>query len=245
MSYKYFPKIRKSKFDNFTRPSKVAKAIASVSKIPLNPIQRKQVLKLAQTDEEVKEYDQYIPQIFYFGTTAQANLTVRPMLNMAQALGDNARVGDELKLKSIMLRMSFYNNYGAGSNPSNSARLIIFQYTANTQIPDMTQMFTGGTAVNIFSHLNTDHKDIYHLLYDRTFRTNGAFGAIGTQSSPDTLSRNLVLKVPLKYAKKRIQYLNATVNTTNQIYFAVLGEYGSNTLNPYLTCAYQVKYTDS
>lgn len=225
-----------------------AKAKAMVSKVPLNPVQRKEVKKIAEADEEIKEYNQGIPTILYFGTTAQANATLRPMINAAQAIGDNARVGDQITLKSIKLRISFYNQFGAGSNPENSARLIIFQYKANNTVPDLSVMFTTGAnsgQVNIFSHINTDQKEIYHLLCDRLIQTNGTFGAVGAQSAPNALSKNLVMYVPLKYVKKKIQFINATVNAVNQIYFAILGEYGSNTLNPYVTCDWQVKFTDA
>lgn len=218
------------------------------SKISLDKEINKVAKKVVAKTEEFKQYVAGLAVQVYFGTTAAADATYRALVTPIQGFGDNNREGDELRLRSLTLRISFFNNLGAGSNPTNYARLVIFQFLQSNAIaaPSMADMFINGAGagnVNIYSSPNIDRKSIYRILYDKTIFTAGAQGA-STSVAPN-YAQHMVVRVPLKYAKKNIQFINATINSVNQIYFVVLGEQGSVANNPFYTADWNVRYTDS
>jgi hypothetical protein len=213
----------------------------------LNPVQRKQVKRLVAADDELKYYASGITATPFYGTSTGS--TPISMITVAQNLGDNDRIGDSIKLKSLNLRMSLVNGRGATSNLYNDARLVVFQYkqTNSVTAPNLANMWlTGGATgnINVFSSRNIDFLQTYHVLYDRMIKLQGDPAAPG-----DIINTNynqfIKVKVPLKYANKTIQYSGASVNCTNQIYFMVLGTFGTVATNPTFQADWDARYTDA
>lgn len=207
----------------------------------------RKIIKYEKTKEvEDKQFAAGKSIVAYFGTTTQATNTLQSLLDMTQGTADNQRVGDEVTLKHIQFRISFGNNSGTGSGLYSYARLVIFQYKqTNATAPNISNMFLNGAGtaqVNIYSAINIDHQSTYTVLYDKVFKTVGALGT-GT-SIPDSYTSFHRINIPLKYAKKRIKYIAGGSNCMDQIYYVILGEQPSVSLNPYHSADWTIRYTD-
>lgn len=204
------------------------------------------VKKELKDDEEEKQFQVGGNSIAFYG--ALAGITFSPLCIPAQNITDSTRVGDAIKLRNVTLKIGLYNGTGGGANTSNFARIVIFQFNQDvvSGTPLASNMFINGggaAAINVFSSRNHDFLHIYHVLYDKTVRLVGGVGATTSVSSQYT--QFLTIKVPLKYAKKKIQYTGASVFAINQLYLCVLGDQGSVAVNPTYTYDCVTKYSDA
>lgn len=236
---------RKGKKTGKTIPLK-AKAQAMVSKVPLNPIQKRQVHNLIKRDDELKQFAQGANSLPYFNAGGSI---IQALILPTQGVGDNQRAGDTIKISSIKFRYQVTNGTGAGSNPSGLHRLVFFQYNMpNTvTLPTAATMFltgAGAGTVNAYSTPNRDYTHIFKVLSDTTFRTVGGIGA-GTTALPANYSHSGSVYVPIRRAIKKIQFVSGNTTCVDQIYFLLMSDAPSNTINPQLSWDCNVRFTDA
>lgn len=234
----------KRRYRRSRRQGKYTKKAATLAPKTANAV--KKIVKYEmKKEDEAKQFQSGVTSQVYYGTTAGATATLKALIVPDQGVADNQRVGDSIKLKMLTIRITFFNNYGMTANPANLGRLIIFQYKQSNTVsaPLLSNMFITGSGsgeVNVYSSQNRDNAHIYTILYDRPFFTAGSGGSSATES----YQRHMVIKVPLKFAKKQINFLAGGVNATDQIYLCVLGEQGTVGSNPFCTYDWMIRYTD-
>lgn len=188
----------------------------------------------------------------YSGTAAvrQYDLTA-----IAQGVLDTQRDGDEIYLKHIKIRLFVCNQETVTSNDYVNWRVFVFQYMDNplsgaTQNPNianflLTSNANGGT-YGAFSSRNQDHFSSYHVLYDKFFRTVLGGKANSPGDNP-AYATSFVINVPLKYAKRKVEYVAGSVNGPNHIWMLITtgqADVGAAN-NPFFLFDATVSFTDS
>jgi len=216
------------------------KAKALISKVPLNPIQRRQVKKLVEQPMEHKHHtvDAVYTQMD-FATVRQYLLTAVPQV---AAIGnDQTREGDQITLKSIDVRLLLQNGINLTTSPPGTTwRIVIVQdknYNSSGTINPL-EVFnedTNSTLAGWSSHRNVDHLGTKIILYDKTFVTS-----IYTNND-----RMIHVKPNMKYCKKTIQYnAGSTTNQEGGIYILLMNN-SNATIDPYFTFQSRITYTDA
>lgn len=173
------------------------------------------------------------------------------MTSPASGLLDSNRVGDEITLKSLKVMIEAVNGTGANSYQNVNWRVIVFQYKSQDNAPTQQELFVPtannfpSPAVGTFSAFNIDYKNVYNVLYDKIFRTTGTNGLAATAAQSTHSSNLLRFSVPLKYAKKKIQFEAGTQNTINGIWIMVITDKDSVAVNPQCKIESICRYTDS
>lgn len=181
----------------------------------LNPIQKKQVKRLAERKEELKYFltNQALADISNAGTIL--DLTLVP-----QGQTDTTRVGDQLTLcGTLELRGTLQSQVNTVTSQRSLCRTIIFQWKSNT-VPVVADILLVGPsgATDVYSHYNHDQRQMYTVLHDSIHKLVGN-GAAGLAWNPD-VHKILYIKVPLygKKGAKTLQYAGATTAGTNHVY---------------------------
>lgn len=210
--------------------------------------QKREVAKISkQVEYKAAEHKQYANGQAYvsiYGASAGSNTT--HLTTVSQGNSDSTRLGDELTLKAIHLRLNIFNGQNATCNPFNNTRVIIFQYKSPDNTPDVTKLLLngGGTGTrNAFSSFDIDYKGTYVVLFDETYTTHSTNVANGT--IPSDFSIFAKISVPLKYCKKRIVYQNGTTISNNGVWLTVIGDQPSIASNPAFQYDVNVTFSDS
>jgi len=218
-------------------------AKAKVSQ-PMYKALKSLVHKEVKKDVETKQHTDGFTYTACYG--AIAGTITDHITDIAQGVTDTTRVGDELTLKHIQVRGTVFNG---ATNNTNDIRIIIFQYKNSDNTPIMDNLLQNsiisGATRSAYSARAQDFMNEYVVLFDKVWHTEiGIPGATNTGTSGQ-YSHYVNFTVPLKYAKKKIQYEAATNAAVNGIYVMVIGSQASGASNP--TCALQwaVSYTDS
>lgn len=220
-------------------------------KEPLSQAAKKQVAKIAkkvtEKETEAKQNSGAIAAtIVYNG----AGYLLDDLTDtISQSLTDSGRIADQIVLKSIELDIFFNNTVGAGTNAFVNWRVIVFQFKSKS-VPVPTDMLittvaNDGTNIGSFSSYNIDFKDVYHVLYDKTFMTAGT-NTVAYAGPVINQFHKLKFKVPMKYAQKKIQYEGGTNTALNGIWLFVTQDHQSAGvgLNPTVKFHYKVTYLD-
>lgn len=147
---------------------------------------------------------------------------------------DITRIGDHIKITGLELR--------AIMNPASTNvhhRLILFQWKPNSQLvgptgPNILTYYTTNNSQSVLSPYYNDYENQYTILYDKTFEAS---------NSVEDLCNTIVMKVPLKYAKRDLQYYSTTTAGSNHIFLlAVTNSSGTNSTISYVSRLY---FTDS
>jgi len=230
----YKKKTFKKKSDGLTE--KQAKTVAKIAK--------KVTLKAAETKEQ--SYG-IVPVTIFDG----AGSLLSNMTSIAQAVGDNSRIGDEVTLKDISVRMNFSNGTGINSNHWVNWRVIVFQYNDKDNVPNPNEMLkttvaNEGNTYGTMSSRNIDYMSVYNILYDKTIQTTGTQGLAYTGDADSSGHFKFhSFKVPLKYAKKKIRYeAGATADAINSIFMLITTDRSTVGTNPTVKYNVDVHYTD-
>lgn len=175
---------------------------------------------------------------------------ISQLTNMAQGVADNQRVGDEATLKWLRVHMFFSNQAGATANPYTFFRVVIFQYHRSDNAPQIAELFlvssaNGGATYGTFSSRNIDYMGIYNVLYDKTIKTVQGAANAANYGANSSYAQELQIRVPLKYAKRKIQYLAASTTSTNGIYILITTGQVSTATDPVTAYTATVGFTDS
>lgn len=172
------------------------------------------------------------------------------LTNMAQGINDTQRDGDEVNIKWLTLRIQLYNGIGVNANVNVNWRVLLFQYNANDNDPDLEEIFlsaaaNGGTVPGTWSARNIDYLNLYNVLVDRVYHTEQGLNNALNYGTSGKLIVNKVIKLPMKYVKKKIQYQAASTTANNGIWLCVTTGQGDVTDNGQIIYTSAVGYTDS
>lgn len=218
----------------------------------LNPLQKRAVRKIAKKEldsrEEFKQFSKSVaatPVTDGVGGEFLSQLT-----EMTQNVGDNARVGDEVYISSIKLQCLFSMQTGVNSTEFCHFRLIVFQYKAHDDTPSISELLltsnlNGGTTYGTYSAYNIDYKPIYHVLLDKVVRCEYGVPNASNYGNTGLLTQHKTYNIPLKYAKRKIQFKSASTNANNAIWLLVTTNLGNITSNPVFGYQCSIRYTDS
>jgi len=174
------------------------------------------------------------------------------MLLIPQGATDSTRMGDRLKLKSLHLNIRLKGPQSLVAPHGQAIRVIVFQYkapstTAVPLTPNINQIILQDVVTGVRSALSfrdIDHKQAYTMLYDKTFTTNSQLTAVGNAES---WLKVIKTKIPLKYAKKDIQYSAGGKESSNPIWVGFIGSeptFGAGA-NATIGLEWRVRFTDS
>lgn len=229
-----FKKYKKRKFTKKLSPA-TARAVKHI------------VTKEIAKSSEMKQYTASVTPVSIYG--ASAGGTMSHLSDMKQGVLDSERTGDEVNIKGLDLNVLCYMNIG---NEYNDIRILVFQYTSTDFSPSFSELFIAsnivgaGAQVNAFSHFNIDYKDVYNILYDKTVHLERGIVNAANYAENGKYWRTVRIKVPLKYAKKIIQYSAASTDALNGIWFAAIGSSAQIAgQDPKVSINYALRFTDS
>lgn len=180
---------------------------------------------------EVKEYQNRITgnAFTYAGDIGT------PLTGIAQGYtGDGTRVGDELTLRNMRLKILITNP--SGTNAPTLNRVIVFQLKNN---PD--SIVTVGSTINLIldstgvgtvtapmSPFDINNRNAYRVLYDKTFVINQMSGP-GTSASNSAQIKYLNCNIKFPQGAKKVEYSVGTGNITrNETYIMVISNTSSS-----------------
>lgn len=200
---------------------------------------------------KIQETKQHAYGIGYTAFYSGVGRILQHMTNITQGTGDTQRIGDEITLKHCYVSFSIQNNSGAAAQPFTDARVIVFQYNSNDITPNELELLLGAQAtagaISSYSARNIDYLGVYNVLYDKTFHLSYGVPNANNYAQTDSYSVWKKVKIPLKYAKKKLQYMNGvgTNESTNGLYLFVTSGNGIIAANPTFAAEWVVSYTDS
>lgn len=175
--------------------------------------------------QELKYYDETLSDFIDY------NGAVYCLTDMAQGLGDSQRVGDKISIKSMLIRGTL-----AEADLRNIIRIIIFQWypvdSASAPVP--AQILQAIGTWGIVSPYIHDTRNQFGILVDKMYNLN-------TSSTP---YRPFEIRVPLKYAKKSVNFNAAGLFGSNHICALVITDSSAST-HPTVSFYTRVYYTDS
>jgi len=214
--------------------------------------QKKAVVQIAKTvNNKAAEHKLYAKSVSSAVVTDAAGFRAEEITTVPQGVLDNNRVGDEITIDHIDIRMMLQNYLGINGYGDVLWRVFVFQYNDNNNTPDIDQLLLTSTAnignvAGSYSARNIDYLRSYNVLYDKTFQTFGSNGAVVTPGYDYTDAKKLVhIKVPLKYAKKKIQFEAGTATATNGIWMLVTCDKDIVANNSTIRYMVSTGYTDS
>lgn len=167
------------------------------------------------------------------GITTDYNGAVRRITNIAQGLADYNRVGDQLTMSSITLRIALTNE----SDVYNNCRLIIFRWNDDDStaapVPGTLLTDVGYTSAPIspwvFDNMRSGK---FKVLYDKLFDVNAELST----------AVRFPLKVHLK-VKNNIKFVGGSANGIGHIYYLIVSDSSTST-HPIFNVAAQMFFKD-
>lgn len=169
-----------------------------------------------------------------------------PLTTIAQGTSDTERVGDQLTMKSIYVKMAIYPPSVSINKESNFVRVIAFQWKEVTNIsgsigPIPDDILSTPGAIDLiycqYAHDNIGKK--FTILYDKTFTiTNSETGGQYSQ-------KMINFRIPLKYAKRKVSYVGGSSGDAfNHFYLMTLSD-SAVTNHPTVTFTARMHYIDA
>lgn len=209
----------------------------------LKPAQKKMVKKIAKSllskNVEIKYAETASPAVdqqFGIGGGAYSQ-DVMLIPQATSPVTDSARVGDRLFLKSMQWRFTINSQT---TNGFDAFRCIVVQYHPSSTTYNVANILLNGPSGGLdpWSMYNHDYRESYTILYDKTFSSQCNLAA-------DDNTINKHVHVPLKYAKKQIQYVGGSVAGQDHIFLLVLGRRTVGANGAVITSQVRVYFSDS
>lgn len=228
MMKKTYKKTKKDYYNLKKLSAPVAKAVTKIVKDKI------------YAASEHKWYGAGFTPVSTFGSATGYNQ--QGMITMAQGIGDNQRTGDTITLRSIQCNVRM-NAVAATVGAVQHIRVLVFQFKMNNSAgiaPTVTDMLvndvSAGGLKTANSFFNVDFIRQYVILYDKVITV-----IQGTNKNV----YNLKFRVPLKYARKKIQFNAAGTNSDGNIWIATIGSEPTLVANITTAAEYRVRFTDS
>jgi hypothetical protein len=193
-------------------------------------------------DVEHKHHDVFQPFVgLYIQGDYQFCLTTIPQ--QGAVANDTTREGDELIIKAITVRLNLRNNInGALSGDTNDSTLwrimIVQDKSHNTTglINFSSVLNQAGGSYNTASLRNVDRQGDMIVLYDKIHKTEYL----------KDLNKFQIIKVNLKYMKKKLEFSNALgTSNTGGIYLLAMCDSANLIADPDFSYSSRVIFTDS
>lgn len=163
---------------------------------------------------------------FYVTNQGGVNITstwaVAKAALISQGTADEDRTGDRITwCGNIEMIINVINATGVNSDLYNNCRFILFQWHPNdSTAPTASNILLNGVtgSVDTSSHYSHDNRQLFTILWDRTFKTVGNFQGAGTPGTSDSQSGIVHFTIPMMRAKKQVQFLSGSTAGTNQLY---------------------------
>jgi len=207
--------------------------------MPLSKVQKKQIKDIVAVDMEFKHHT--VPVAYVQNDTLTPKyylLTAIPQQTVVAT--DQVRIGDQVKIERIEVRISFNNQAIATAAPSCNWRVLLVQdknYN-NTGVLTLLDVFTADpnhVFAGALSCRNRDHLGTKIILYDKSFSTGIYFNT----------GKIFTIRPNLKYMKKKIQYTaGSTTNQEGGVYLVVMND-SLSADDPYHSFEARVIYTDA
>jgi len=224
----------------------VAKTEAK-ARLPRNTVKavKRIVKKENKKNTEFKQHSNGVSQsTFYSGAgSAMIHLT-----DVAQGATDTTRIGDELTLNHIQIKLLLRNGLTNTSNELNTVRVMIFQYKSQDFTPLYTQLLLtnvpAGGVQGSMSSRNIDYLNTYHVIWDKTFQLGYGSPNALNYGNGSNFVKYLNFSVPLNRIKKKIQYIAASANPVNGIWMMIISNSASVATNPTYACTWTIGFID-
>jgi hypothetical protein len=140
-----------------------------------------------QQEVELKWYDRAEIDFAFIDNAG----TIYSLTNtIAQGVGVNQRIGDEIKLKSLNARLEIRGNVGSGDY--HDMRIVIFRwFDKSTPAANEVLSFTTNTQLRHLCQLNMDFGSQVRVLYDNTFSVSRN----GTDDLPEVINDKIYIKL--------------------------------------------------
>jgi len=176
---------------------------------------------------------------FYLGLISAATCTTTAVVTqltvIAQGITDSDRVGDRAHVLKMVLR-----GQALVGDPTNVVRLIVFVWIPNTT-PVSTSILLNGPsgAVDYQSVYSWDNRQLYKILYDKSFYLKGN----GTANAPWTSDSQIGFYVDMPLSLQQ-QFLGGTTTSTNCVWYLRIAD-SSILPNPTIGFSAFFNYSDS
>jgi len=215
----------------------------NMSRLPNSQIKsqiRSEIKKIEQENTEMKYKDTYVN----VGVTSSSS--INPITNIIQGDGQSERVGDDLCVKKIEMRL--VGNYSFTSvvllqDIFVNLRLIIFRWKVSTTVvsPTTGMILENQPSWNILSPYNYSLRKNYTILYDETFYLTGFYNGTTLNVVPTDTSIKLIQRII--YVNKKVTFVTNTVNGEGHIYYLLFSD-STTTPHPEVRVSFRTYYTD-
>lgn len=211
--------------------------------------------EVAQVEAELKSYHKLLASQATPVNVDNLNPYITELTSIPQDTvqsTDSVRIGDEVNLRGISVRMYLNNQLGINNDQDTLWRVIIFQYKSQDNNPSPLELLTASTAngtsalAGPFSYRNIDYLSIYHVLYDRQHRTVGSNGQAAIAYDYYHQRKYVEINIKMtKYIKQKIRFENGTVASTNGIWMFVLNDNEPATVRAQIVGTSRILFTDA
>lgn len=199
---------------------------------PRRPVPRRGRGLSSKAQSQVKRIIAVRQELKYAGNvsayaTYPAAPTLSKLLIIAQGDGDQQRDGDRIMwCGTFELKLAFINS---NADLFNSHRVIVFQWHPNdATAPISTSVLLSGVsgAPDYTSHYSHDQRQLYTILFDKTFVTVGPIpgSAAITPTTSESVTGLHFYKLSTRNLQKQVQYAGGSTNGTNQIYIITMND---------------------
>lgn len=193
----------------------------------LTPTQRKQVVKVVRSQQEMKYAWQTYNSVAVTNTASLTQIT-----QIAQGDTDTTRDGDRYKLVKLRFRAIMYHN----SIANVQCRVIIFRWKPRSTPTAADILLTGGGGViDVVSEYQHDTRQMFQILYDKLF----TIGSVQPPQASKVLSFQHVFKG--KSGDCQMDAASATTGT-NQLWILTISD---NVTGSTMKGTSKVNFTDS
>lgn len=202
----------------------------------LNQRQKVQVKRILGVRTETKYLDVATAASTVSTTPGVFSLTLIPQATVNAT--DSVREGDRVYLKKLYIRGTWFTG-----DTTQICRLIFFQWKPNSAASPGNILTNGPSGtIDVNSHYVHDNRQMYKILWDKTFLLEGNGSAATAPVTTGTQKRfQLILNRGLL---RQLQFAQGTTVSSNAVYFLSISDSAAVT-HPTLNMMTRVMFTDS
>lgn len=198
--------------------------------------QRKEVHKMVNQPDEIKFIETASAAVDQaFGSMPNAFSLDNCLVT--QGVTDTARLGDQLVAKSLRARFTITADV---NNVFDVYREIWLQWHPNSTTYAIASVLLTGPSgiIDVWSDYNHDNRDNFTILVDKLHSSQ-------CNAAADSNTFTILRKVPLKYAKKKMQYVAGTTGGMNHIMCLIIGRRVSGATGAKITYQSRFYFADA
>lgn len=210
----------------------------------LSKQERKAVKRLIHVEQELKFHNTGGGTVAAPGNAADTTLNSICLTAVVQSgTTDSVRVGDKIKLRSIQYDGILYGDpSGLAVTPTCRVKLMIIQtyelFLSATGSLVSGDIFDTLAVFNTLNPYRVDYEPLFKVLYEKIF-------IVSSNTANPMFSHKFHINVPLKYARKQIQYSAATTTANNHIWACWISDIPAGGAEPLFASEGRIRFTDS